>query len=182
MAVTCVDTKYVPDGQIVIGSLDNSDFITSTNVTLNNYSQISPGSLGFGEAARKHVISHTNSEPPTRYARLRNFKNGGANLPTVSDARIVYFDPIGREIFAKLAVGKRFADYFLPPSCVLNSVSINSFIESAVCLAICLVIPVKIYSSDCDPTLNRRFPNGAFGNSAVVFELTHSTNIDGENL
>ncbi|HJY88214.1 MAG TPA: hypothetical protein VKE24_15380, partial [Candidatus Acidoferrales bacterium] len=77
----------------MIGSLDYPDLISGAHITLDDYSQVSPGPQRLGEAARKHFIVHPNSKPPARYPWLRNLKNSGPDLPTLSDQRIVHFDP-----------------------------------------------------------------------------------------
>jgi hypothetical protein len=154
-AITGVDAKYISDGEIMIGSLDYPDLISGAHITLDDYSQVSPGSQRLGEAARKHLIVHTDSKPPARYARLGNLKNSGPDLPTLSDERIVHLDPLRREVFAKVTVRKRSTDLLCPPPYIFDGVCVDRFIGSAVCLAIRLVVSVKIYTSGCDPTDGR---------------------------
>jgi len=144
IAITGVDAKYIADGEIMIGSLDYPDLISSAYITLDDYSQVRPGSQRLGEAARKHLIVHPNSKPPARYARLRHLKHSSPDLPPLSDERIVHLDPFGREVFAKLTVCKRSADLLFPPPYVFDGVGVDRFIGSPVCLAIRLVVSVKI--------------------------------------
>src|SRR5262249_7104684 len=84
-AITRVDAKYISDAEIMIGSFHYRDLISSPHVTLGHYSEISPGSQRFREAARKQLIVHPNSKPPARYSRLGNLKNGRPDPPTLSD-------------------------------------------------------------------------------------------------
>src|SRR5262249_35020868 len=108
----------------------------------------------------------------------RNLKNSGPDLPTLSDQRIVHFDPFRREVFAKFTVCKRSADLLLPPPYVFGGVCVDCFIGSPVCLAIRLAVSGKIDASGCDPTHDRRFPDSTFGRATVVFELAHGTDVD----
>jgi hypothetical protein len=155
IAITGVDAKYISDGEIMIGSLDYPDLISGAHIALDDYSQVSPRSQRPGEAARKHLIVHPNSQPPARYPRLGNLKNGGPDLPTLSDERIVHLDPFGSEVFAKLTVCKRSTDLLFPPPYVFDGVGVDRFIGSPVCLAIGLVVSGKVYTSGCDPTDGR---------------------------
>src|SRR5262245_8782471 len=125
-----VDAKYISDGEIMIGSLDYSDLITGAHITLDDYSQVSPRAQRLGEAARKQLIVHPNSEPPTRYPRLGNLKKGGPDLPALSDERIVDLDPLCREVLAKLTVFKRSPDLLFPPPYVFDGVGVDRFIGS----------------------------------------------------
>jgi hypothetical protein len=93
IAITGVDAKYISDGEIMIGSLDYPDLVSGAHITLDYYSQVSPGSQRLGETARKHLIVHPHSQPPARYPRLGNLNNSGPDLPTLSDERIVHLDP-----------------------------------------------------------------------------------------
>jgi hypothetical protein len=153
--ITVVDAKYISNSEIMIGSLDYLDLISGSQGTLDDYSQVSPGSQRLGEAARKHLIVHPNAKPPARYSRLGNLKNYRSDPPTLSDERVVHLNPFDREIFAKLAVGKRSADLLFPPSCVFDGIGVERFIGSPVRLAIRLIISGKIYTSGCDPTEGR---------------------------
>src|SRR5205823_4649780 len=155
IAITGVDAKYISDGEIMIGSLDYPDLISGTHITLDDYSEVRPRSQRLGETARKHLIVHPNSKPPARYSRLGNLKNNGSDLPTLSDERIVHFNPLCREILAKLPVCKRSADLLFPPPCVFDGVCVDHFIGPPVCLAIRLVVSGKIYTSGCDPADGR---------------------------
>src|SRR5262249_31673683 len=140
IAITGVDAKYISDGETMIGSLDYPDLISGPHLTLDDYSEVRPGSQRLGEAARKHLIVHPNSMPPARYARLGNLKNRGPDLPTLADERIVHLNPFGREIFAELTVRKRSADLLCPPPCVFDGVGVDRLVGSPVCLAIRLVV------------------------------------------
>jgi hypothetical protein len=155
IAVMGVDAKYIPDSEIMIGCLDYPDLISGAHITLDDYSQVSPGSQRLGEATRKHLIVHPNSKPPARYPRLGNLKNCGPDLPALSDERIVHFDPFHREVFAKLTVRKGSANLLFPPPYVFDGVGIDHFIRSPVCLAIRLVVSCKVYTSGCDSTYGR---------------------------
>jgi hypothetical protein len=155
MAITGVDAKHISDGKIMIWSFDYPDLISSPHVTLDDYSQVSSGSQRLGEAARKHLIVHPNAQPPARDSRLGNLENYRADPPALSDERIGHVNPFGREIFAKLTVGKRSADLLFPPACVFDGVGVERFIWSPVCLAIRLVVSGKIDTSGCDPTDGR---------------------------
>jgi hypothetical protein len=152
IAITGVDAKHISDGEIMVGSLDYSDLISGPHITLDDYSEVSPGSQRLGEAARKRLIVHPNSEP---YARLGSLNNNGSDLPTLSDERIVHLNPFRREIFAKLTVCKRTADLLFPPPCVFDGICVDYFIGSTVCLAIRLVVSGQIYTTGCDPTDGR---------------------------
>src|SRR5262245_57476557 len=155
IAITGVDAKYLSDGEIMIGSLDYPNLISGAHLTLDDYSQVSPGSQRLGETARKHFIVHPNAKPPARYPRLGHLKNSGPDLPTLSDERSVHLDLFRREIFAKLTIGQRSADLLFPPPEVFDGVGIDCFIGSPVCLAIRLVVSGKVYTVGCDPTDGR---------------------------
>jgi len=93
IAIAGVDAKYISDGEIMIGSLDYPDLISRPHITLDNYSEVGSRSQRLGEAARKHLVVHPNSEPPARYSRLGSLKNNGSDLPTLSDEHIVHLNP-----------------------------------------------------------------------------------------
>jgi hypothetical protein len=152
IAVTSVDPKHVSDGEIVIRSLDYPNLIPGPDITLDDYSEVSPRSQSGGETAREHLIVHPNAQPPTRYSRLGNLDNHGADLPTLSDERIVYPNPFCRDVLAELTVCERSANLLFPPPCVFNRVCVEHFIWSPVCLAICLIVSDKVYTSDGNPT------------------------------
>jgi hypothetical protein len=150
IAIARVDVKDIADGEIVIGSLDYPDLVSGPHITLDHQSEVRPWSGRLGEAARKRLIVHPNSKPPARDSRLGNLKNKGADLPPFSDERIVRLHSFYREVFAKLTVGKRAADLLFPPPYVLDSVCVDYFIGSPVCLAIRLVVAGKVNTSSCD--------------------------------
>src|SRR5947209_303066 len=110
------------------GFLDYPDLVSSAHTPLDDDSQVSARPHRLGEAARKDRIVHPNPKSPARDPRLGNLKNSGPDLPTLSDERIVHLDTFGREVFAKLAVGKRSADLLFPPPCVLDGVGVDRFI------------------------------------------------------
>src|SRR5262249_21716984 len=85
VTITCVDTKHISNGEIVIWSLDDADLISGPQLTLNDDSQVSPGPQRFGEAARKQLIIHPSTQPPARDSRLGNLKHRGPDLPAFSD-------------------------------------------------------------------------------------------------
>ncbi len=155
MVIMGIDAKYVPDAEIVIRSLDYPDLVAGADITLDDYPQVSPGSQRLREAPRKHLIVHPNSKPPARYPGLGNLKNGGSELPTLPDERIVHLDPHRREVFAKLTACKRSADLLFPPPQVFDGVGVDRFIGSPVCIAIRLVVSGKVYTSGRDPTAGR---------------------------
>src|SRR5262249_53241761 len=72
ITIAGVDAKYIPNGEIMIGSVNYPDLISGTHVTLGDESQVSPRSQRLGEAARKRLIVHPNSKPPAGYSRLGN--------------------------------------------------------------------------------------------------------------
>src|SRR5215510_1489413 len=176
--ITSVDAKHSSDGESMIGSLDYPNLISGAHLTLDDYSQVCPGSQRLGEAARKPCIVHPHAKPPARYPRLGHLKNRGPDLPALSDERSVHRDPFRREVFAKLTVCQRSADLLLPPPYVFAGVGVDGFIGSAVCLAIRLLVSGKIYTSGCDPTDGRCFPDSTLGRAAVVFELAYGTDVD----
>jgi hypothetical protein len=154
-AITGVDAEYISDAEMMIRSFHHSDLISSPHVTLDDESQVSSGSQRLREAARKHLIVHPNAKPPARDSRLGNLKNCRPDLPTLADERIVHVNPFGREVFAKLTVGKRSADLVFPPPCVFDGVGVERFIGSPMRLAIRLVISGQIYPPGRDPTHDR---------------------------
>jgi hypothetical protein len=155
IAVTSVDAKHISDGEIMIRSLDYPNLIPGPDITLDDYSEVSPRSQRVGETAWEHRIVHPNAKPPTRYSWLRNLDNNGSDLPTLSDECIVHLNPFCRDILTELTVCERSADLLFPPPCVFNRVCVEHFIGSPVCLAIRLVVSGKIYASDWDPTDGR---------------------------
>jgi hypothetical protein len=182
MAITGVDAKDISNGEIMIGPLDYPDLIPGPHISLDNYSQVSPGPQCIGEAARKHLIIHPNSKPPARDSRFGYLKDRGPDLPPLSDERLVRLNPFRREVFAKLTGCKRSADLLFPPPCVFDGVCVDRFIGPPVCHAVRLVVSGKIDTSGCDPPVGRRFPDSTLGRATVVFELAHATDVDGENL
>src|SRR5262249_10244727 len=85
VAVRGVGAKSVADGEVRIGSLDAPDLIPGPHIPLGDESKEGPGARRLGEAARKHLIVHPNSEPPARDSWLGNLKNRGADLPALPD-------------------------------------------------------------------------------------------------
>jgi hypothetical protein len=158
----------------VIGAPNDSDLVTSTHASFDDDSQISAGSHGIGEAARENRIVHSNSKPPTRHPRSRNLKNGGPDLPTLADERIVYLNAFGREVFAKLAEFNRAAKLLFPPARVFNGICIDRFVDPAMRLPIRLMVSVEVYTSNGDSTCGWGFPNSTLGRPAVVFELVQN--------
>jgi len=152
MAITGVDAGHIPDGEVMTGSLDYPDLVSGAHTPLDDDSQVSAGSHRPGEAARKDRIVHPNSKSPARDPRLGNLENSRPDLPTLSHKRFVHLDSLRREVFAKLAVGKRSADLLLPPAGVFDSVRVNHFVGSAMCLAVRLIVAGKVHTSDGDPT------------------------------
>ena len=90
----------------MIGSLDYPDLVSGPHITLDDDSEVRPGSRRLGESARKRLIVHPNSKSPARNSRLGNLKNNSSDLPALSDERIVHLHPFRCEVFAKLAVCK----------------------------------------------------------------------------
>src|SRR5262249_28403416 len=130
------------NGEIMTGSLDHPDLISSPHITLDDDAQVSPGPQRVDEAARKQLIIHPDSKPPARDSRLRNLKHGGSDVPTLSDERIVRLNPFNREIFAELTVCKRSADLLLPPPCVFDGVCVDRFIGSTMRFSVRLGVSV----------------------------------------
>jgi hypothetical protein len=155
VAILGVDAKYVANGEIMIGTLDDADFISGPHITLNDYSQVSAGPHRLGEAARKQLIIHPNSKPPAGDSRLGNLKNCGPDLPSLADERVVHLHSFRREVFAKLAIGKRPTDLLFPPLCVFDCVGVNRFVGSSVCFSIRLIVSGKIDTPGCDPAGDR---------------------------
>jgi hypothetical protein len=147
--------KHIPDGEIMIRSSDYPDLVSGLQLTLANYSQVGPGSQGPGEASGKGPIVHPDSKPPARDPRLGNLENSRPDLPTLADQRIVHIDPFRREVFAKFAGCQRSTELLFPPACVFHRVCVNRFIGSTVCLAICLIVSIEIYTSSRDRTQRR---------------------------
>jgi len=133
------------------GSLDYPDLVSGAHTPLDDDSQVSARSHRLGEAARKGPIIHPNSKSPARDPRLGNLKDSGPDLPTLSDERVVHLDAFRREVFAKLAVGKRSADLLFPPPGVFDGVCVDRFIGPPMCFSIRLVVSVEIYPSSGDP-------------------------------
>ena len=103
-------------------------------------------------------------------------------MPTLSDQRIVHVNPFGREVFAKLTMGKLSADLLFPPACVFDGVGVERFVRPPVGLAIRLVISGKIDPSGCDPTDGGCLPDTTPGRATAVFKLVHAADVDGKNL
>jgi hypothetical protein len=137
------------------GSFDYLDLVSGPHVTLDDYAEVGPGSQRLRETAWKRLVVHPNSKPPARYARLGNLKDYRPNLPTLADERMIHVDSLGREVFAKLTVGKHPPDLLLPPVRILDGVGVKRFIRSPVRLAIRLVVSGKIDTSGGNSTDNR---------------------------
>jgi hypothetical protein len=177
-SISSVNSKYVSNRQIVIRSFDESDIISSADRALDNDAQVCPRPQRFGKSSRKHLIVHPNPQPPARNPRFGYLKYGGADRPTLANERIVHRDSFRREIFPKLAVLKRSAELFFPPTHVFYGVRIHRFIRPPVRFTIGLIVSFKIDASGCDTAGNRRFPNRAFGRSTVIIKLARPSNID----
>src|SRR5216683_8369585 len=152
IAIAQVDAKYIADGNIMIGPLDNSDPILGADIALDDDSQVRPGSKSFAKAARERLVLHPDFKPPARYPRLGDLEHGRSDLPTLSNQRVVHLDSLGGEVFAKLAVCKRSTELPLPPPCVFDRIRVDRFIGSPVRLAICLVVSGEVHASSGDPT------------------------------
>jgi len=155
MAITGVDAEYMSNGEIMIGSLDDPDLISGPHITFDDDSQISPGSRRLGEAARKQLIIHPNSQPPARDSRLGNLENRRPDLPTLSNERLVRLDPFCREILAKFTVSKRSAHLLFPPPCVFDGVCVDHLVGSPMRFSIRLGVSIEIDASSGDPTADR---------------------------
>src|SRR5262249_3964424 len=155
LVITGVDAKYVPNGETMIGPLDDPDLISGPHIALDDNSQIRPGPQRLGEAARKPLVVHPDSKPPARDPRLGYLKHRGPDLPPLSDERLVQLNPFRREIFPKLTGCKRSADLLFPPPCGFDGVCVDCFIGPPVCLAIRLVVSGKIDTSGRDPPDDR---------------------------
>jgi hypothetical protein len=121
IAVTSVDAKHISDGEIVIRFLDDPNLIPGPDITLDDYSEVSPRSQSVAETAREHLIVHPNAKPSTRYSRLGNLDNNGSDLPTLSDERIVHLNPFCRDILAELTTCGR------PNSCSHHRASSTAY-------------------------------------------------------
>src|SRR5262249_49980581 len=102
--------------------------------------------------------------------------------PTPADEPSVHRDPLGREVLAVLAGRQRPADPLFPPPCVLDGVGVDRLIGPPVCLAIRLVVSGEVDAPGCDPTDGGCFPDRTPGRAAVVVELAHGPDVDGEDL
>src|SRR6185295_6376011 len=181
MVIAGVDAKYIADGEVLIGPLDDPDVIAGPHLALGHDPQVRPRPQRLGEAAREHLVAHPNPKPPARDARLGNLEHGAPDLPALADERVVHLDSVGREIFAKLAVCKRSAELLFPPPRILDGVGVDRLVGSPVCLAIRLVVPGEVYASDCNPSGDRRFPDGTLGRAPVVFKLARPADVDRNN-
>jgi len=157
---------------------EDPDLISSADRALKNDSQVCPRSQRFGKTAHKPLIVHPNSKPPARDPWFGYFKHGGADRPTLADKCVVHRDSFRREIFSKLAVLERAAEFLLPPSCVLDRVCVDCLIGTAMSLTIRLIVSFEIDSASCNTPGNRRFPNGAFGGPTVKIKLARPSNVD----
>jgi hypothetical protein len=155
VAIAEVDASYIPDGEIMIGSLDYPDLVPGAYIALDDYSQVRPGAQRLGEAARKRLVVHPNAKPPAGDSRLGNLEKRGPNLPLLADERIAHLDSFRREIFAKLTVVQRSADLLFPPPYVLDGVCVDRLIGPPMGGAIRLVVSGKVDTSDCDPAGDR---------------------------
>jgi hypothetical protein len=162
----------------MIRSPDYSNLIPGTYITLNDQSQVCSRSQCLGKTAREELVVHPNTKPPARDPWLGYFKDCGADRPPLADERIVHRDSFRREIFPKLAVLKRSTEFFFPPPRVFYGVRVHHFIGPPVRFAIRLIVAVEIYSTNGYTTVDRRFPNGAFGRPAVIVKLARPSNID----
>ena len=160
-SISSVNSKYVSNRQIVRRSFDDPDVISSADRALNDDAQVCPGSQRFGKSAHKPLIVHPNSQPPAWNAWFGYFKHGAADRPTLADERVVHRDSFRREIFPKLAVLKRSAEFFFPPLHVFHGVRIHRFIGPSVRFTIGLIVSFKIDASGRDTTGNRRLPDRA---------------------
>ena len=126
----------------MIWFINHPNRISGSHISLDDYSQVRPGSLRFGEASRRQLIIRPNPKPPARHPRLGNFKNSGPYLPTLSDKRIVHVDAFSGKVLTELAVCRPSADSLLPPSYVFDGVCVNGLVRSAVRLAVRLLVSI----------------------------------------
>src|SRR5260221_8722601 len=109
------------------GSGEHRDRVRGCRIAVEDDPRVSPGPQRLGEAQREFLVIHPDSEPPARYPRLRDLENRAPDLPMLPDERLVHLDPLGREVFAKLAARKRSADLLLPPSWVSDGTGVDGF-------------------------------------------------------
>ncbi len=76
VAIAQEDSKYVADGDVVIGSVDYPDPIVGADIALDNYAQIRPGAKRLAKAARK------------RRPREQSFRSPNAPQPAPRSPRI----------------------------------------------------------------------------------------------
>jgi hypothetical protein len=69
-------------------------------------------------------------------------------------------------------------ELLFPPPRVFHCIRVHSFIGTAVRVAIGLIVSFKVYATSGDPTVDRRFPNSAFGRPTVKFKVPWPSNID----
>src|SRR6266568_690472 len=127
MPISGVYAKDVSDVKVGIWLVDYPNFISGSQVTLDDDSKVRTGSQRLREAAREQAIVHSNSEPPARDSRLGDLENSAPDLPTLSDHGVVYVDPFRREVLAELTARDRSADLFFPPPRVFDGVRVDRF-------------------------------------------------------
>src|SRR5258706_3944312 len=173
-SISSVNSKYVANRQIVRRSFDDPDLISSADRALNNDAEVCPGSQRLGETAHKPLIVHPNSKPPARDPRLGYFKHGSADRPMFTNERIVHRDSFRGQIFPKLTVLQRSAEFLFPPSQIFHGASVDNFIGTPVRFAIRLIVSFEIDSTNGDTTVDVCFPHRAFGRSNVIIILALS--------
>src|SRR6266849_362441 len=178
VAIARIDAKDIPDGEVVIRPFQDPDLVSGAHIALDDDPEVGTGSQRLAEAARKGLVVHPDSEPPTRDSRLGNLEKGAPDLPALADERVVELDPFGGQVLSELAVRERTPDLPFPPALVLHRVGIDSLVESAVCLQIRLLVAREIDAPSGDPSAHRRLPDRALGGAAVIIELAHATEVD----
>jgi hypothetical protein len=139
----------------MIRSMNHPYLIASSNITLNEDSQVCSGSQRLGKTTNKHLIVHPDSKSPTRHPWFGYLENNGSDRPALSDKRVVDLDPLRRQVLAKLAVLERSAKLLFPPPRVFDGICIDRLIRASVRLAIRLLVSFEIYTSGSNTTVDR---------------------------
>jgi hypothetical protein len=77
-----------------------------------------------------------------------------------------------------VTAGEGSTDPLLPPTQILDGVSVERLIGSSVGLAIRLIVSFKIYPASCNSTCDRHFPDSTLGGTTVEHELASLADVD----
>src|SRR5262249_21474484 len=66
MAIARIDAKDIPDGEVMIGLLEDPDLVSGAHFALDDDPEVGTGSHRLAETAWKRLVVHPDAETPAR--------------------------------------------------------------------------------------------------------------------